>query len=148
MTDVAAALGIRQLERAEELRLGRERVAQKFNDCFSGVEAIQIPSYDPEKRRHSWHLYSIRLQLDNLKINRSQFIEHLVERGVFCSVHWLPLHMMPYYRERYGYCPEDFPFAASQWPRLVSLPIFPTMRDDEIDHVIKVVTEVAKEHEA
>ena len=86
----------------------------------------------PEDRIHSWHLFPIRLRLDRLSISRNTFIDELRERGVACSVHWRPLHLHPYYAETFGWRPEDLPAATAVWERLISLPIFPGMREEEI----------------
>jgi dTDP-4-amino-4,6-dideoxygalactose transaminase len=143
MTDVAASIGIHQAKRGEEFRAKRQRVAKLYTDNICEIPALQPPVSDPKTRIHSWHLYSLRLNLDRLTIDRIEFIERLKERGISCSVHWMPLHMQPYYHQTFGYEPEMFPFAARQWLRLISLPIFPSMTDGEIDFVIEVVTDVA-----
>src|SRR5262249_22290495 len=98
MTDVASALGIGQLRRAEEMRCEREAIAAFYRAALNDVTGIELPPA-PEDRIHSWHLFPIRLQLDNLRIDRNRFIEELRARGVGCSVHWRPLHMHPYYQE-------------------------------------------------
>ncbi len=147
MTDVAAALGVAQLARADELLAARASVAQRFIAGLEDVPEVDAPTELPD-RRHSWHLFSVQLRLDRLTITRSQFIEEMKARGVAASVHWLPLHMQPYYIQTYGYAASDFPVAAGIWPRLVSLPIFPAMTDEEVDHVIGVVREVARQHSA
>jgi len=108
-------------------------------------DAIELPVELPD-RRSSWHLYPIRLVLERFDIDRGAFIEAMKAAGITCSVHWMPLHLHPYYRERYGYRAEDFPVAASEWPRLVSLPIFPAMSDTEIDHVCRTVGALVEAH--
>jgi perosamine synthetase len=145
MTDLAAALGLVQLRRANELWEQRCRVAEKYSDAFASVEEIELPIEHPD-RRHSWHLYSIRLRLDRLTIDRAAFMEELKSRGVASSVHWMPLHMHPYYVATYGFEPGDFPVAAALWPRLVSLPIFPGMTEVEIDYVVEVIRTVTRLH--
>jgi len=87
-------------------------------------------------RVHSWHLFPIKLNLDDLSINRNEFIQELKREGVGCSVHWRPLHLHPYYQEKFDWRPEHFPIATALWQRLISLPIFPGMVDEEIEHVI------------
>ena len=102
------------------------------------MDQLELPP-DPPDRIHSWHLFPIRLRLDRLVLNRNEFIEALRENGVGCSVHWRPLHMHPYYQENFGWKPEDLPVASKVWERLISLPIFPGMREDEQQHVVQVV---------
>ena len=147
MTDIAAALGVRQLERAEAMRAQRKSLAMRYRSELTGVEEIELPRV-PANRIHSWHLFPIRLRLDRLKIDRDQFITGLRERGVGCSVHWRPLHLHPYYAEQFGWRPEQFPVATPLWERLVTLPLFPDMRDDEHKHVVSVVRNLCREHKS
>jgi dTDP-4-amino-4,6-dideoxygalactose transaminase len=147
LTDVAASLGIVQLSRAQALWAERASVAAQYIEGLRDVEAIELPIELPN-RRHAWHLFAIRLKLDRLKIDRATFIERMHAHGVAASVHWLPLHMQPYYRETYGYQPEQFTVAARVWPRLVSLPIFPGITPGEIEQVVDVVRRVAHENGA
>ena len=102
------------------------------------MEEIGLPVAD-SNRIHSWHLFPIRLRLTRLTINRNKFIEELAQSGVASSVHWRPLHLHPYYQESLGWQPEDCPVATETWLRLVSLPLFPGMREEEIEHVIHTV---------
>jgi perosamine synthetase len=100
----------------------------------------------PENRIHSWHLYPIRLRLDRLTIDRNAFVAALRERGVGCSVHWRPLHLHPYYAEQFGWRPEQFPIATPLWERSITLPLFPGMRDDEHEYVVKVLHELCRKN--
>jgi dTDP-4-amino-4,6-dideoxygalactose transaminase len=143
MTDIAAAIGIHQLARAEDMRKGREKVAHRYMEEFSSLDEIELPPEDVN-RIHSWHLFPIKLRLESLRIDRNAFMEQLKAWGVGCSVHWRPLHLHPYYQETFGWKPEDCPIATKVWERLISLPIFSDMREEEIDHVISVVTEVCR----
>jgi dTDP-4-amino-4,6-dideoxygalactose transaminase len=138
MTDIAAAIGIHQLARAEEMRRKRERIVAVYWDAFSGVEEIELPIGD-SNRIHSWHLFPIRLRLTRLTIDRNEFIQELAQSGVGSSVHWRPLHLHPYYQESFGWLHEDCPVATETWSRLVSLPLFPGMREEEIEYVIHTV---------
>jgi len=145
LTDVAAAIGIHQLARAETMRKEREAIARRFTEAFSGADELETPPM-PEDRIHSWHLFPIRLRLDRLSISRNTVIDELRERGVACSVHWRPLHLHPYYTETFGWQPEDLPVATAVWERLISLPIFPGMRDEEIAAVVENVRAVCKDN--
>ncbi len=138
LTDVAAAIGIHQLARAEPMRRQREEVANRFLAAFRDVEELELPAHGPD-RIHSWHLFPIRLRLDRLSVDRNAFFDELKSLGVGCSVHWRPLHLHPYYQETFGWRAEDLPQATSVWERLISLPLFPGMREEEIDHVIATV---------
>ena len=145
MTDIAAALGIHQIARAEEMRQGREAAAKYFLQELADVEQLELPP-DPADRIHSWHLFPIRLRLDRLSIDRNEFMVQLRELGVGCSVHWRPLHLHPYYEETFAWRPEHLPIATSQWPRLISLPLFPGMTRDERGRVVEVVRELCSRH--
>jgi len=145
LTDVAASLGIEQLARAEALWSERARVANLYLDGLRGIAQLELPS-ELTDRKHAWHLFAIKLKLERLKIDRRVFIEQMNAAGVAASVHWLPLHMQPYYRDTYGYRPDHFPVAARVWPTLVSLPIFPGIESGEIEQVIDVVRRVATEN--
>jgi perosamine synthetase len=145
LTDVAAALGLRQLERAEAMRLEREAIARRFLEELSDIDEIELPT-DGRDRIHSWHLFPIRLSLDRLGIDRNAFLDALKDAGVGCSVHWRPLHLHPYYEETFGWRPGDLPVATSVWERLVSLPIFPGMTREEVGHVVETVKILCARH--
>ncbi len=141
MTDIASAIGRVQLARAEELWQARRRVVAAYREALAGIEGIELPT-EHVHRQHSWHLMSIKLDLAIWQRGRDAFIEGLKERGIGASVHWQPLHMQPYYREVYGYAPELFPVAASLWPRLVTLPLFPDMTLDEVGLVADAIRDM------
>lgn len=145
LTDIAAAIGIHQLARSEEMRRGRERIARFYGEALGDVAAIELPPTD-RHRIHSWHLFPIRLRLERLSIDRNQFIEELKQSGVGASVHWRPLHLHPYYQETFGWKPEDLPVATSMWQRLVSLPIFSGMTSEEMDHVVNTIRCLCAKH--
>jgi len=145
LTDVAAAIGLVQLARAEALRTERERIAGRYRAALAELEEVELPPTSAD-RIHSWHLFPIRLRLDRLSVDRNAFLEGLRERGVGFSVHWRPLHLHPYYREVFGWSPEDLPASTAVWERLVSLPLFPGMSEEEIVHVTRSVTALCTEH--
>lgn len=145
LTDIAAAIGIHQLARAEAMRAEREAIANAYAQGFADLGAIETASMCVN-RVHSWHLFPIKLRLDQLKIDRNQFIEELKKAGVGCSVHWRPLHLHPYYQETFGWRTADLPVATKEWQRLISLPLFPGMRPEEIDHVLEVVRRICSVH--
>ncbi|HQO20922.1 MAG TPA: DegT/DnrJ/EryC1/StrS aminotransferase family protein [Acidobacteriota bacterium] len=147
LTDLASAIGIHQLKKAEMMRKKRERVAGKYREGLRDLFSVSLPP-DPPDRIHSWHLFCVRLNLETLSIDRARFIEELKKKGIITSVHWMPLHMHPYYRETYGHRPEDYPQASAVYHRLVSLPIFPDMRDDEIEYVMDSVRSVSEQFRA
>lgn len=138
LTDIAAAIGLHQLDRAETMRLEREAVAEYYFDALGDVAEIELPPCDSD-RIHSWHLFPIRLNLDKLTIDRNLFLENLRDTGVGCSVHWRPLHLHPLYAEKFGWREADFPVATHLWKRLVSLPMFSAMTVSEIKHVVETI---------
>ena len=143
LTDVAAAIGIPQLARAEAMRLEREEIAGRYDRAFGEIDELGLPARDGD-RVHSWHLYPIRIHLDRLKIDRNAFIDGLKDAGVGCSVHWRPLHRHPYYETTFGWRPDALPVASEVWESLVSLPIFPGMREEESDFVIRTVASLCE----
>ena len=138
LTDIAAAIGVHQLNRAEAMRRQRQQIAKRYILALSDLNQIALPALEGN-RKLSWHLFPIRLRLNRLKINRDEFIDEMKRGGVGCSVHWRPLHLHPYYKKTFGYHARDFPIATTEWKRLVSLPIFPGMHHEEIQHVINTV---------
>ncbi len=145
LTDIAAAIGIHQLRRAEEMRRLREEHALAMRQALADVDELELPPM-PENRVHTWHLLPIRLRVESLSIDRNRFIDELRAAGVGCSVHWRPLHLHPYYRETFGWKPEQLPVASAQWLRLVSLPLFPDMSVQERGHVVETVRDICRRH--
>jgi dTDP-4-amino-4,6-dideoxygalactose transaminase len=141
LTDIAAAVGIHQLARAEEMRAQREEIAGFYFDALGEVEEVELPP-SGANRIHAWHLFPIKLNLERLTIDRNSFVDELKRANVGCSVHWRPLHLHPYYSETFGWQPEEFPVATSVWERLISLPICPGMRAAELAHVACTVKSI------
>ena len=145
MTDIAAALGLVQLGKCERMLTSRRRIAEIYHQAFQGVRAIVAPVVRPEAD-HAWHLYPIRLVLEELRIGRGEFIELMRERKIGTSVHFIPLHLHPYYRATSQYRPEDFPNAAHSYERLVSLPIYPSMTDHDAYDVVSAVEDIIRQN--
>jgi perosamine synthetase len=145
LTDMAAALGLEQLRRAEALRNEREAIAHRYLESLADAPELELPTSSPD-RVQAWHLFPIRLRLERLGVDRNRVLDDLRQCGVGTSVHWRPLHLHPYYQEEFGWRPEHLPVATALWERLVSLPIFPGMRDDEFDHVVRTVKSVCARH--
>lgn len=139
LTDVAAAMGLAQLRRANELWRARCRIAAAYAEALSGAPGIELPGPGPS---HAWHLYPIRLNLDEWRLTRAEFIEELRKRGIGTSVHWMPLHLHPYYRQTYEYGEGLFPVAEREWQRLVSIPLFPGMTTDDVMAVNAAIREI------
>ena len=143
MTDIAAAMGIHQLAKAEQFRRRREWIAQQYNKAFKKLPVI-LPSYNEDT--HAWHLYVIRLQKDKLNIERDMFIKLMVDKRIGMSVHFIPLHIQPYWQKQYNLSPEDFPCALEAYESAVSLPIYPSMQDEDVYRVIAATEEILTEH--
>lgn len=148
MTDIAAAIGIHQLARAESMRARREAIADIYRERFADHDALDLPPVSGANRVHSWHLFPIRLNLDRLTIGRDQFIVELKQRGVMTAVHWRPLHLHPYYQNAFGLSPQDFPNATTLFTRNISLPLFPAMTEAEIEQVVEAVIGVCSRFRA
>jgi dTDP-4-amino-4,6-dideoxygalactose transaminase len=143
MTDLQAALGLRQLEKLEGFQRRRREIVARYTHAFADAPAIEPPVEQPGVSS-AWHLYVIRLRLERLSIDRNSFIEELAARNIGTSVHFIPVHLHPYYRDRYGYAPEDFPVAYDAYHRIISLPLHPRLSDEDVDDVIEAVVEVAE----
>jgi dTDP-4-amino-4,6-dideoxygalactose transaminase len=138
LTDFQSAIGLVQLTKCDAMRQAREAIAQRYSDAFSSHEELVIPTVRQD-RSTSWHLYILRLRLERLNKDRNGFIQALHHRGVACSVHFIPLHLQPYYQRAWGYQPGDFPNAEREYLSCLSLPIYPGMTETEINHVISAV---------
>jgi len=145
MTDMAAALGVVQLNKLTAMTDRRVAIASRYNAAFSGHDALETPTQSPDST-HAYHLYVLRLNLDALQIDRSEFMGRLRALNIGTSVHFIPLHIHPYYRHLYGYSPIDFPMAYREYTRALSLPIFPDMTDQDVEDVIGAVLAVADEY--
>jgi perosamine synthetase len=138
MTDIQAAIGVEQLKKAHAFRNARQHCADLYREALNGVPGVRSPtSYDGV--RHAWHLYVIQLRPEELKIGRDEFSLRLEEEGVANSVHYLPLHLHKYYRDTFGCQPADCPEATAAYDRILSLPIFPGLGDDDVAYVAEQV---------
>jgi dTDP-4-amino-4,6-dideoxygalactose transaminase len=143
LTDIAAALGIHQLHKVQAFLQRRSAIAARYNASFAGLP-LQTPYLHPDST-HAWHLYVIQLKLEDLTIDRNTFIEKMTAAGIGTSVHFIPLHLQKYWRERYHWQPSDFPMAVEVYQRAVSLPIYPCMSDSDVDRVIMTVRQILTE---
>lgn len=145
MTDIQASIGSHQLRKLSRFRARRLEIVRRYNDAFSQFEQFQVPAERGDSE-HAWHLYVLRLNTDRFDISRNQFIEELRVRNIASSVHFIPIHLHPYYRKKYGYDPEDFPIAHREYQRIISLPLSPGMEDRDADDVIEAVLDVSEKH--
>lgn len=144
MPDVLAAIGICQLRKLDAMNARRQQIAAQYHHAFHEMDFLTpFPPKLPTDRTHVWHLYTILLNLDALRIDRAQFIEELKARNIGTSVHFIPIHYHPHYR-RYGWRRGDFPNAEFYYERTISLPLYPSMSDKDVADVIEAVSDVGK----
>lgn len=143
LTDPQAALGLVQLAKCEEMWWRRVEIAEKYDKALGLLEAYRTPRVAPEVQ-HAWHLYVILVQPSALSIHRDQVIEELRQRGIGTSVHFIPLHLHPYYQRVWGYRGGEFPVAEDYFERCISLPIYPGMTNDDVRYVIEALREISK----
>jgi dTDP-4-amino-4,6-dideoxygalactose transaminase len=141
MTDIQAALGLAQLKKLTRFQQRRAEIVSAYNDAFLENDALEPPLQRPWVE-HAWHLYILRLRLSALRITREQFIDELTARNIGTAVHFIPIHLHPFYRDKYGYVPEHFPIAHSNYQRMLSLPLNPGMSDHDVSDVIQAVLDV------
>jgi len=147
LTDIAAAIGIVQLGRAEEMRWLREGVALKYATALEAadlLDLVELPAAPGVADVHAWHLYPIRLHLDRLAIDRATVIEELKVSGIGTSVHFIPLHLHPYYRKTYDYAAGDLPVATREYEREISLPIYPGLGEDAVERVVGALSAILR----
>ena len=141
LTDIAAAIGLHQLRKADELHRKRTHWVQLYSELLQDVDELMLPRTLPN-RIHSWHLYSVRLQTKGCAIDRARSISELKAAGIGASVHWLPLHLHPYYRQYLGCQPSDCPCATSIYPELISLPLYPDLTEQEVERVCTTLKQI------
>jgi len=141
MTDIQAAMGIHQLKKLDQFIGVRARYANMYSAAFAEIVEVETPLVHQD-RRHAWHLYVIKLALEQLKIDRARFIEELRAHNIGTSVHFIPVHFHPYYRERFGYQRGDLKQAEYIYDRIVSLPLYPGMTEDDVQDVIRAVRSI------
>jgi len=141
LTDIAASLGLHQLQRIDGFQTKREHIAQRFDAALADLPLVLPPRPVHEGDVHAWHLYVVRLSDEAIAqgITRDGFIESLFADGIGVSVHYIPLHLHPYWKDRYGLQPEAFPHSQKAYERMVSLPLYTRMTEADTDRVIAAV---------
>ncbi|MGD9028956.1 MAG: DegT/DnrJ/EryC1/StrS family aminotransferase [Anaerolineae bacterium] len=143
LTDLQAALGLHQLSRLEDMTQRRAELAAQYCAGLGNLREIELPTVRPDIR-HAWHLFPIRLRTELLAISRAQFIDQLKAEGIGTSVHFIPLHRHPYYRDRFDLQPSDLPVADAAYERLISLPLYPGMTEGDVDNVIEALCRIVQ----
>lgn len=137
LTDIAASLGIHQLKKAWGFQSKRQAIADKYHEALKDLPLI-LPASAPVGDVHSWHLYVLRLA-DDTSISRDRFIEEMFSRGIGMSVHYVPLHLHPYWRDTYNLAPEMFPVSQKTYETTATLPLYTRMTDEDVERVITAV---------
>ena len=148
MTDLAAAIGLAQLARAEELFDERRRLASAYLTAFAASPIsglVDLPA-DPGDGSHAWHLFVLRLRLEALRVDRAEVIAALRERGIGTSVHFIPLHLHPLYRRLLDSRPETYPVSTTEAARVISLPLWPGMGVDAVARVVHALEDILQPH--
>ncbi len=140
MPDIAASIGIHQLNKLDDFQKKRSKMASFYNESFLDMP-FDLPILSSDGGQHSWHLYPIRLHND-ANIEREKFIERMAEEGIGCSVHFIPLHVHPYWRDTYHLNSENFPNAQAIFKSEVSLPLYTKMTDKDLERVVFAVKKV------
>lgn len=143
MTDIQASLGLWQLRKLDRFQERRRDVVRLYQRAFAGDPALELPVERPEVE-HAWHLYVLRLRPAALRIDRAAFIRELTARNIGTSVHFIPIHLHPYYRDKYGYAPGDFPVALDNFERMLSLPLHPRLTDRDVADVVDAVLDLTR----
>jgi len=140
MSDIMAAIGLAQLKKLEKMTARRTDIAHCYNQAFADIPQVELPP-DAAHSRHCWHLYVLRLNLDQLTIDRAQFYDEMRDRGIGCSVHFIPIPLHPFYRETLD-LPDPCSRALTEYPRLISIPLYSRMTDAEMDRVIQAIRDI------
>jgi dTDP-4-amino-4,6-dideoxygalactose transaminase len=143
LSDIQSAIGIHQLRKQEEFVRIRSRYAEEYNRAFGKLPEVEIPQSRSDVRM-CWHLYILKLRLEKLRINRAEFIAALKERGIAASVHFIPLPLHPYYQGLPGMHRDLCPRALEIYPRIVSLPLYPAMTQEQVKYVVESVTDILR----
>jgi dTDP-4-amino-4,6-dideoxygalactose transaminase len=144
MTDIQAALGLHQLRKLPQFHAKRRKIVERYQSAFRACDELEVPT-ERKDVEHAWHLYVLRLNLDRTHLTRDRFVREMRNRNIGCSVHFIPIHLHQYYRDKYSYKSEQFPIALREYQRIVSLPVFPRMTGEDAEDVIDAVTSVIRQ---
>ena len=145
ITDIQCALGLAQLRRLELFVKRRREIAARYTEAFLSLPGLVLPT-EPPGTRSSYHLYVIQLPIEHLKGGRRAVFDALIARKLGVNVHYIPVHLQPYYQRRWGYRSGDFPLAERYYERAITIPLYPRMTDEDVRYVIASVREVIAEH--
>jgi perosamine synthetase len=146
LCDLLASIGEAQLKKADEFRSRRRAIAERYLQEFRAMPELECPPTGEGPSDHAWHLFILRIRPEFLEIDRAGFIEELHRMGIGASVHFIPLHLHPYYAKSYGYRPDHLPNAVDAYSRCISLPIFPALKEQEVERVVECVLQITARH--
>ena len=135
-------LGISQLKKIDKFIQRRREIVKKYNSEFKDMPEIKISQINLADSNSAWHIYIIQVNLERLKVDRREIFEALRAENIGVNVHYIPVHLQPYYQKRFGYCRGDFPKAENYYSRAITLPVFPKMTEKDINDVVKAVKKV------
>jgi perosamine synthetase len=143
LADIACVLGISQLKKLEPNLARRRAIAARYTAAFSGIPGVVAPVVR-EDVNPAWHLYPIRLDLTRFRADRDQMLHALRAENIGATVHYIPVHLHPYYRDQFGYASGGYPVAEAAYERLISLPMFYGMKEQDVEDVIAAVKKVVR----
>ncbi len=144
LTDIQAALGLGQLKKIKRFIKRRREIVKRYNQVFKYVPFLTVP-HEREDVFSAFHLYVLQIDFDGINKSRTRVMQELREKGIGTQVHYIPVHLQPYYREHFGFKDGDFPVSEDYYNRCLSIPLYPKMSNDDIDHVIEAVAGLEKE---
>lgn len=143
MTDIQASMGIHQLKKLPQMQKIRFQYAEMYTNAFKDMDELIIPASLPYTD-HAWHLYTLRVNPEASAVDRNTLIEKLADLNIGTSVHFIPVPLHPYYRDTFGYSREDFPVAIGEYEKILSLPLYPSMSEDDMAYVIEAVQNIVR----
>lgn len=146
MMDIQAAMGLHQIKKLDGFIEKRASRAARYQEFFAALPGLITPQEVPYPHRHAWHLYTPLIDIDALDINRDQFMRELKDRNIGSGLHYTAVHEFSYYAEKFGYRPDDFPETHFVSERILSLPLFPSMTDQDQEDVIEAVVDICSSH--
>jgi UDP-4-amino-4,6-dideoxy-N-acetyl-beta-L-altrosamine transaminase len=141
ITDFQCALGISQMKKLNEFVEKRRKIALYYDNAFGKDERFIVPVQSSDIR-HSYHIYPLQIKFENLDITKIEYFKKLAVQNIFCQVHYIPVHLQPYYMENFGFKKGDFPAAEKFYEREISIPIYPSLRDEDIDYITNTIKSV------
>jgi len=145
LTDIVCALGLSQLEKLDANLARRRQIASRYTAAFRNLRGVVAPSVRPDVNP-AWHLYPVRVNPAHLSADRAQVFTALRAENIGVNVHYIPVHMHPYYRDRFGYKDGEYPVAETAYEQLISLPMFHGMTDEDVQDVIDAITKVTNHY--